>query len=222
MKGKKFTDEQIVKVLKESEAGEDGGSVPQARDLAGDVLQLEGEVRRDDRIGRAPAEGPRGREREAEGAARGGPGAVGEAPDRGLQPRAVPRRGARQRYFGLLAPVHGGPYVPCGATPVRGASHPLRRSSRPRDGQVHLHDHGAFSTHAPDGRAARTANAARGTRTMVPIVPRAGVADVSRQATPTARPVVAAAGARAVARCPSRPRSQRTARVSSVRARSSS
>jgi len=48
---------------------EDQGAVPAARDLRGDVLQLEGEVLRDDGLGGAPVEGTGGREHEAQAAA---------------------------------------------------------------------------------------------------------------------------------------------------------
>src|SRR4030095_10347454 len=52
---------------------EDEGTVPATRDLRGDVLQLEGEVRGDDRVGGSSAEGARGGEQQAQAAAgRGG------------------------------------------------------------------------------------------------------------------------------------------------------
>ena len=57
MKGKRFTEQQIIGVLKESGGwSEDKGPVSTPRDLRCDLLQLEGEVRRDDRFGGPPAE----------------------------------------------------------------------------------------------------------------------------------------------------------------------
>jgi hypothetical protein len=47
MKRKRFTEEQIIGVLKEHEPGcEDSRSVPQAWDHRGDLLQLEEQIRR--------------------------------------------------------------------------------------------------------------------------------------------------------------------------------
>ena len=71
---------------------EDEGPVSAARDLRGDLLQLEGEVRRDDGVGGAPAEGARTGERQAEAAAgRGGArqgGAEGSARPKMVSPQA--------------------------------------------------------------------------------------------------------------------------------------
>ena len=51
MKRKRFTEEQIIGVLRGARAGyEDGRSVPQARDQRGDLLQLEEQVRRPGRV----------------------------------------------------------------------------------------------------------------------------------------------------------------------------
>lgn len=70
MKRSRFTEEQIIGILREpGGGGDDGGYVPQAPDQRGDLLQVEGEVRRAGGIGRTAAEGARGREREAEEAA---------------------------------------------------------------------------------------------------------------------------------------------------------
>ncbi|MGJ3627238.1 hypothetical protein AB5I41_10360 [Sphingomonas sp. MMS24-JH45] len=45
MKRKQFTEEQIIGILKEAEAGGDG-AVPQARHVERDLLCVEGQVRR--------------------------------------------------------------------------------------------------------------------------------------------------------------------------------
>ena len=70
MKRVRFTEEQIIAILREQEAGaDDGGGVPQARDQQRDLLQVEGQVWRSGGVGRAAAEGAGGRERQAEEAA---------------------------------------------------------------------------------------------------------------------------------------------------------
>lgn len=49
---KRFTEEQIIGVLKDAEEGGQGGrTMLQARDLVGHLLPLEDEVRRYDRLG---------------------------------------------------------------------------------------------------------------------------------------------------------------------------
>jgi len=45
MKRKQFTEEQIIAVLREHEAGMKTADLPEARDLRGNALQLEGQVR---------------------------------------------------------------------------------------------------------------------------------------------------------------------------------
>jgi hypothetical protein len=79
MKRKRFTEEQIIAVLREHEAGAKGGPGAQARDLRGDAVQLEGQVRRPGRVGRDAAEGAGGGEREAEEAARRADAGCGRA-----------------------------------------------------------------------------------------------------------------------------------------------
>ena len=70
MKPSRFTEEQIIGILREQEAGAiDGRRVPQARDQQRHVLQMEGQVRRPGSVGRQAAEGAGGRERQAEEAA---------------------------------------------------------------------------------------------------------------------------------------------------------
>ena len=67
MKRSRFSEEQIIAILRESGGGgEDGRCMPQARRQRGDLLQMEGQVRRPGRVRRPPAEGARGRERQAE------------------------------------------------------------------------------------------------------------------------------------------------------------
>jgi len=61
MKGKRFPEEKIIGVLKESEAGADTKeTLPASRDHGDDLLPLEGEVRRDGRQRRQEASGARG------------------------------------------------------------------------------------------------------------------------------------------------------------------
>ena len=70
MKRKRHTEEQIIAILKEHEAGsEDGRSVPQARDQRGKLLQLEGQVWRAGSLRGQASEGTGERERQAEEAA---------------------------------------------------------------------------------------------------------------------------------------------------------
>ena len=73
MKRSRFTEEQIIGILREQEAGQKTRrGLPQARDQRRHVLQVEGEVRRSGGVGGQAAEGAEGRERQAEEAAGGG------------------------------------------------------------------------------------------------------------------------------------------------------
>ena len=67
MKAKRFSEEQIIGVLKEGRSRrEDQGFVSPARYLGSDLLQLESQVRRGDGVGGAAAEGARAGERQAQ------------------------------------------------------------------------------------------------------------------------------------------------------------
>ena len=61
MKKSRFTETQIVAILRKPMQGGAEGSVAQARNQFGDVLQLEGEVRRTRCFAAEAAEGDRGR-----------------------------------------------------------------------------------------------------------------------------------------------------------------
>ena len=89
MKKSRFTESQIVAILKEGEAGVAVARAgAQARDQRGDVLPLEVEVRRGRRARAQAAAGARGREREAQADVRR-PGA-GEHGDQGRsQPKTA-------------------------------------------------------------------------------------------------------------------------------------
>ena len=96
MKRARFSEEQIIAILKEAEAGGEGhGAVPAARDLGRDFLHLAQQVRRAGDLRDAPAAPARGRESTAE-VDRGRPGAgysgaEGRAGKKRLRP-AVKRR----------------------------------------------------------------------------------------------------------------------------------
>ena len=67
MKRSRFSEEQIIAILKQHESGvSTAGRLSRARDQFGDILQVEGQVRRHGCFGRPEAEGARGRKRQAE------------------------------------------------------------------------------------------------------------------------------------------------------------
>jgi len=70
MKPSRFTEEQIIGILREQEAGAATGEVcPQTRDQQRDVLQMEGEVGRPGSLRRQATEGAGGREHQTQEAA---------------------------------------------------------------------------------------------------------------------------------------------------------
>lgn len=66
---KRFTEEQIIGVLKKAEAGAKPANCAQAWNLRGDVLQLEGEVRGHDGVRGPATQGAGAREQPAQEAA---------------------------------------------------------------------------------------------------------------------------------------------------------
>src|SRR5712691_6080109 len=104
MKRSRFNEEQIIAILREQGGGgEDSRCMPKARGQRGDVLQMEGQVRRDGRLGRSAAEGTRGRERQTEEAI--GRGDARQTPCCGTWP---PENGdARRSTRGRLSPPPG-------------------------------------------------------------------------------------------------------------------
>jgi competence protein ComEC len=128
--------------------GREGGRpVPQARDLGGDVLQLEGQVRRHGRVGGEAAEGARGRERQAEeasGRADAGCGGAARAAVKKMVGPAVQAR-SRRASAGRDGPVgaaglhhrrrrsHHDP-LPVAAASRAGAAREAARSRQPSGG----------------------------------------------------------------------------------------
>ena len=109
MKRSKFTEEQIIGILREQgrrirRRCEDGGAVPQARDQQRDVLRLEGQVRRDGSVRREAAEGSRRRECPAEAAL----GGVAARPGRAEGPPVakVVTPAARREAVAILVERH--------------------------------------------------------------------------------------------------------------------
>ena len=96
MKRSRFKEEQIIAILREQEAGSPTADVCRKHGISsGDVLQVEGEVRRPRRVGCQAAEGAGGREREAEEAA-GRDDAGQRDPEGHQQPKVVTPAARRQ------------------------------------------------------------------------------------------------------------------------------
>jgi hypothetical protein len=109
MKRSRFTEEQINRGPAGAGGRDEGvGAVPQARHLLADILRLEGEVRRDERLGCQATEAAGGQECPAEEAAGGDDaeqcGAEGDIvpPACGLLPRFAGRPSASSDCAGAL------------------------------------------------------------------------------------------------------------------------
>ncbi len=72
---RRFTEEQIIGIVREQEAGGTVKEITRRHGLGAELLSLEGEVRRPGGVGAAPSEGAGGGERQAgEASAGGAPG----------------------------------------------------------------------------------------------------------------------------------------------------
>ena len=106
MKRGRFTEEQIIGVLREQEAGMKLTElVPQARHIGTDILRVEGEVRRHERLGRKATEAAGGRKRQAEEAA--GRSDAGQRDAEGHYVPKVVTPAARRAAVTAACEVHG-------------------------------------------------------------------------------------------------------------------
>ena len=106
MKGSRFSEEQIIGILREQEAGATTADVCRKHGISeAHVLQMESQVRRARSVGRQAAEGARGREREAEEAI--GRGDAGYRRFEGHQLQKVVTPAAKRQAVAHACAVHG-------------------------------------------------------------------------------------------------------------------